>query len=59
MERNGGVEGEDGNLQVEETRFTDVCGDEFRGELDGVEEHRQVACGSSSKATLLSQNVSM
>jgi len=59
MERNGGMEGENGNLQVDETRFADVCRDEFGGELDGVEEHRQVACGSSSKAVLLSQNVSI
>jgi hypothetical protein len=47
------------NSQVEETSFADICRDEFGGELNGIEEHRQVACGSNSETMLLGQNMSI
>jgi hypothetical protein len=59
MEWTSSKEGFKGNPQVEKTSFTDVCRDEFGGELDGVEEHRQVACGSGSETVLFRQNVSI
>jgi hypothetical protein len=45
------------DLQVDESRFSDIGSDEFRCELDSVEEHCEIASGGSTETVLLSQDV--
>ena len=45
------------DLQVDETRFTDIGGDEFGCDLDGIEKQGEVACGGSAETHLVLQDM--
>ncbi len=45
------------DIQIDQTCFADIGGNKLGGQLDGVQEHGQIARSERSKAILLSQDM--
>ena len=52
-------ENHEDHSQVDQTRFPDVCGDEFGCHLDGGEEEGEVASRGGAEAELVSEDMAI